>query len=637
MNRGHRKGAARRGARHGDAGAGVLGAGVLGAGVLAPRRPAAAAPAQSRVALPQAVPALPAGAKDLGTAPGGQVLDLDVVLAGQDAPGLAQAVAAVSTPGSPDYRHYLSAAQYAAEFGPSATEVAQVSEDLRAEGLTVGTPDPGSNLLPVRGTAAVVSAAFGTPLESVQPPQQQARAIVNTATPQVPASLSGVVTGVVGLDGLFHEHAMLVHADTAGPGAQSNGASASPGAAAGGGAGVVAHAATPQACLAAAGSGVGGSYTSTQMSSIFGLDQLFAQGRTGVGQSIAVVEFEQYLQSDFDTFEECYGLSNPIRNVVVDGPVGGRGGPGPRRGGARHRAGGGERPLRLARGVRGTQQRRRRRHGPLQQDRQRRQLTGGHDELGNCETLVANDIQWENQVFARMALQGQTVIAASGDSGSEDCWPASPSSTQLAVDDPGSQPDVVSAGGTAMPSASASSQAVWNDCYDYLDHANVSGCASSTTGSGGGGYSMEWPANPGQPASGPTDRAGGSCRAVPDIAYPADPSAGGGRGLFERPRRVERLRGHQRRRAHQRRALRRHQPGLLRPAGPGGARAVRGGRRRAHLHRHRFGQQRLHRQPRRATIPPDPATTWPAGSGPRSTRTWPSPCRGPTGARRWRR
>ncbi len=61
------------------------------------------------------------------------------------------------------------------------------------------------------------------------------------------------------------------------------------------------------------------------MASIFGLDQLFAQGRTGVGQSIAIVEFEQYLQSDFATFEACYGLTNPIRNVVVDGPVGGQG------------------------------------------------------------------------------------------------------------------------------------------------------------------------------------------------------------------------------------------------------------------------------------------------------------------------
>ena len=129
-------------------------------------------------------------------------------LAGRDPAGLAQAVAAVSTPGSPDYRHYLTSAQYAAAFGPTAAEVAQVSSALRAEGLTVGTPDPGSILLPVRGTAAAVSAAFGTPLESVQAPHQ-APAIVNTASPQVPASLAGAVTAVVGLDGLFHEHAMV--------------------------------------------------------------------------------------------------------------------------------------------------------------------------------------------------------------------------------------------------------------------------------------------------------------------------------------------------------------------------------------------------------------------------------------------
>ena len=93
-----------------------------------------------------------------------------MVLAGQNPAGLAQAVAAVSTPGSPDYRHYLTAAQFAAAYGPSPAEVAQASSALRSEGLTVGTPDPGSTLLPVSGTASVVSAALGTPLETVQAP-----------------------------------------------------------------------------------------------------------------------------------------------------------------------------------------------------------------------------------------------------------------------------------------------------------------------------------------------------------------------------------------------------------------------------------------------------------------------------------
>src|SRR5208282_447882 len=155
-------------------------------------------------------PHIPADAARLGSAPSGQVLSLEIALAGQDPDGLQQAVAAVSTPGSPDYRHYLTAAQYASEYGPSAAEVAQVSSVLRSEGLTVGTPEPGSILLPVSGTAAVVSAAFGTPLESVQAPNQ-AKALVNTASPQIPTALAGSVTAVVGLDGLFEEHSMLVH------------------------------------------------------------------------------------------------------------------------------------------------------------------------------------------------------------------------------------------------------------------------------------------------------------------------------------------------------------------------------------------------------------------------------------------
>jgi Pro-kumamolisin, activation domain/IPT/TIG domain len=520
VNRGHRKGALL---------AGALGAAALGAGVLGAAAAAGAAAAQQRVPLSQAVPAIPAGAKALGTAPPGQVLDLDVVLSGQNATGLGQAVASVSTPGSPDYRHYLSAAQYAAEFGPGATEVARVSDDLRAEGLTVGTPDPGSNLLPVSGTAAVVSAAFGTPLESVQPPQQRARAVVNTATPQVPAALSGVVTGVVGLNGLFTEHAMLVHAHTAGPGgAGSNGASSSAGPAAGRGHALLSHAGTPQACPAAQGQAFGGSFTSTQMSSIFGLDQLFGQGRTGVGQSIAIVEFEQYLQSDFEAFEQCYGLSNPVHNVVVDGPVGGPGGA----------QGQGEAALdtELA-AVNAPSASLVVYEAPNNNDVAAMDLFNriASDDSsqvvstswGNCEALSASDIPWENQVFARMAMQGQTVIAASGDAGSEDCYPVD-HSTHLAVDDPGSQPDVLSAGGTALTGPSASSQVVWNDCYDYLTPHNLPGCAASSTGAGGGGDSMEWPANPGQPASSPDcTRGGGSCRAVPDIAYPADPSAGG--------------------------------------------------------------------------------------------------------------
>ncbi|HEX4127075.1 MAG TPA: protease pro-enzyme activation domain-containing protein, partial [Acidimicrobiales bacterium] len=310
--------------------AGACGATVLLLGVLAPG-PGGVAGAASPgwITLPQAAPHLPAGASRLGAAPSSQVLKLDVVLAGQNPTGLAQTVAAVSTPGSPDYRHYLTAAQYAAQFGPSPAEVAQVSSTLRSQGLTVGLPGPGSTLLPVSGTASVVSSALGTPLESVRAPGESSRAIVNTASPQIPASLGGAVTGVVGLDGVFEEHAMIKQGPTGtsespesapATGGGTTGATGATGASdAPQSPAAIAHAGTPQACPAAQQRAVGGSYTSTQLASVFGLDQVFGQGRTGVGQSIAIVEFEQYAASDFAAFQACYGLSNPIRNVAVDG------------------------------------------------------------------------------------------------------------------------------------------------------------------------------------------------------------------------------------------------------------------------------------------------------------------------------
>ena len=125
MNRGHRRVALLVAA---------LGAAALSAGALVPPGAGAAAP-ESRVVLPQAAPSIPADAARLGWAPSGQVLTLDVVLAGQDPAGLAQAVAAVSTPGSPDYRHYLTAAQYAA---------AVRSEPGRSGASVLGPARPGA-------------------------------------------------------------------------------------------------------------------------------------------------------------------------------------------------------------------------------------------------------------------------------------------------------------------------------------------------------------------------------------------------------------------------------------------------------------------------------------------------------------
>ncbi len=501
----------------------LLVATVLAATVVVTVPAADGAVPRGRVVVPRSEPPrLPSGTVTLGAPAADQELGLDVVLAGQDGAGLAAATAQVATPGSPGYHHYLSATQFAADFGPSAVEVAQVASVLRGEGLVVGTPQAGSVLLPVHGSAADVAAAFGTSLSEVQPPGQH-RAVVNTSVAEMPASLSGSVVGVVGLDGVFSEHAKLLQGHSsptaAAGGSPVAGAEAS---------GAVPHAGVPQACPAAQAEATGGAYTSAQLASLFGLDQLFAQGRTGAGQTIAVVEFERYLSADFTTFESCFGLSNPIRNVLVDGGAGGS------------PDGVGEAALDteiaavnapsssliVYEAPNGTSdQTAMDLFDRIASDDAAKVVT---TSWGDCEAAIPqSDRAVENQIFERMAVQGQTMLAASGDLGSEDCL-GTPSDVPpgvragLAIDDPGSQPDVVSVGGTSLTAPASTSQVVWN-CRT----------CGLTSGAGGGGYSLEWPRNPGQPAPAGFPGAGtdpctlpAGCRAVPDFSYPSDPSAG---------------------------------------------------------------------------------------------------------------
>ena len=65
---------------------------------------------------------------------------------------------------------------------------------------------------------------------------------------------------------------------------------------------------------------------------------------------------------------------------------------------------------------------------------------------GACEAANGTaSADAENVIFTQMAAQGQTVLAASGDSGSSDCY-AMNGDPALSVDDPASQPLVTGVG-----------------------------------------------------------------------------------------------------------------------------------------------------------------------------------------------
>jgi hypothetical protein len=533
----------------------VVAAASLAVPALAPGAagPSEAATPSGRAAVAAGVPRLPRGAVAGGALAPSRVLHLDVDLALADPGALSAFVRAVSTPGSPEYRHYLARGQYPAGLTPSPASVAAVRAWLRDAGLTVGRTTPDGLLVPVEGTATRVAQAFGTQLVSVRLASGRA-AFTDTVAPSVPGALAGDVAGVIGLDDLTRWHTDLRRGRReapvpAGPlstaPAAARPAAAQPDAAQPDAA--QPDAAGPQACGAGTPKPTftGGPMTFTRLAGIYGYDDLFGEGRSGNGVTVALYELDPYLSSDIDTFEQCYGEDTPIRSVEVDG-------------------GSGTQPdtlttfaepdldiedvaalapganLVVYEGPNGTST------GPIDtfdrietDDVARVVSTSwGQCEPDNTAGHGGTEVA-EGQIFGEMAAHGQTVLAAAGDDGSEGCWGTFNASTAsgLAVDDPASQVDVTGVGGTALPSGSTApgAEKAWNDCY-----GNGPKCAEDTaeTGAGGGGVSSVWAMptwqrtagrgtvssySTGSPCKAPV---GAYCREVPDVSADADPSTG---------------------------------------------------------------------------------------------------------------
>ena len=148
------------------------------------------------------------------------------------------------------------------------------------------------------------------------------------------------------------------------------------------------------------------------------------------------------------------------------------------------------------------------------------------------------DAHAENTLFEEAAAQGQTIVSAAGDDGSEDCYcppdescgpGASTFATQLAVDDPSSQPFVTGVGGTTLSALGPRPpRQAWNNGGNPVSSGLVA------PGAGGGGLSSLWSMPSYQSGSPSSLRvlsapAGGGCgaarcREVPDVYTDADPT-----------------------------------------------------------------------------------------------------------------
>ncbi|HWF75446.1 MAG TPA: protease pro-enzyme activation domain-containing protein [Solirubrobacteraceae bacterium] len=494
------------------------------AAVIVACAPAASAAVSVRGVRVGSAAAIPAAARVLGLLAPVTKLDVTVALAPRDPAGLAAFASAVSTPGSPEYRQYLTVAQFASRFGPTPAQVASVRSSLQAHGLDPGPVTANGLAIPVKATAGALSSAFSIAFSRVLAPSGRV-AFASTAAPLFDAGVARLVQGVVGLDTLSVPEPRTVRAHHAARDAALN----APQVVTGG----------PQPCAGASAAAPGQqAYTADQIAAAYSFPGLYAAGDLGAGQTVAVYELEPNDPNDIAGYQSCYGTSAAVSYVPVDG-------------GAGTGAGTGEAALDIENviglapkaniivyqgpnsnsGSPGA--------GPydvynviISQNRAKIITTS----WGQCEPMEGSpDATAESTLFQEAAAQGQTVISAAGDNGAEDCFTAGQNlDTTPAVDDPSSQPFVTGVGGTSMAAPGPPpTQAVWNN------GGNLGTLLGTSAGAGGGGISAFWKM-PSYQSGAPSslhvinaDSTGslcgatsGYCRQVPDVSANADPFTG---------------------------------------------------------------------------------------------------------------
>ena len=371
-----------------------------------------------------------------------------------------QLIESIYWPESWRYEQFLTPAQYKNSYGPDSGTVRTVSRELEAQGLNVTQAATG--LLRVTGTAQQIEKAFGVQLHAFEvpatPPNPAYRYRAPLAAPRLSPTMVGAVRAVIGLDTRAHLMPHLHHpvwqSAPHGPSSNTVGTTDPP-----------------------------GSWTVVDYAEYYNVNPLYHQGLSGHGQTLAVLTFASFMQSDAYRYWDALGLkvdSKRITEIPVDG------GSGP----PSDAAGSDETTLDVEQS------------GGLAPGADILVYEGPNTNQGfvdvfaaaidsnQADTISISWGEWEgfdgtnpvigsgdvsnptsgeqasirmalDDLLAQAALQGQSVFASTGDYGAYDAsnsLPLAPSPQQpysfnpvLSVDDPAMQRYITAAGGTTLP------------------------------------------------------------------------------------------------------------------------------------------------------------------------------------------
>ena len=181
----------------------VTGAVGLGLSMAAMTGPPAAAsphpgPASHRIALRGTLAPVKERAHRAGTVAGTSQVGFDLMLSLRNATAAQAFFQQVSTPGSAEFHHYLTDAQWVSRFGPTQAALAKAQAWLRQEGFSVGSVAKDRLYVTANGTALQVEHAFGVKLGYYEVNGHKVRLANGTMT--IPSSLAGAVSGTVGIN-----------------------------------------------------------------------------------------------------------------------------------------------------------------------------------------------------------------------------------------------------------------------------------------------------------------------------------------------------------------------------------------------------------------------------------------------------
>ena len=458
-----------------------------------PNRINTAVSSSRMVAIPGSVHPRALQATDLGPLAGDTQLpgmSLHFTLSAEQQSTINQLLADLQDPASPRYHQWLTPQQYAAQFGLSSSDIAKVTAWLTGQGFTVTGVANGGDFITFSGSVVQVQTAFATSIHSLS--LNGETHFANVTSISVPSAFAGVVGAVSGL----HDFRLKprVHTSFVKPNFTSSVSGS--------------HFIAP-----------GDVYTIYDMNPL-----LSSSSQPGANMTIAVTGQVDISLYDVNTFRADSGLNvNPPTVQVVPSAVYGGCDPGT--------------PSSYNSACVGK-------YPPTSEDLAESSIdvewSGAMapyatvlfitsqnvflsmqyaidvnvapiitTSYGNCEAAWGStDLNTENQLFQRANTQGQTILAAAGDSGATDCDSSSEASATegLAVDFPASSPYVTALGGTGFSgdAAATGSGTTWgatqywkgtsgsdviSSAISYIPEAVWNDASAGYFGGGGGGVS----------------------------------------------------------------------------------------------------------------------------------------------------